>query len=164
MASRWLILGLVASVALNLFLIGAAAGVIALGTRMARETGARQGPLVIATRDLPQQDRRRFRQMLVAARAKVAADTEQSRDLRLSAWGAIADAKPDVAAIKAKLAQSRQLDIGVRSKVEEEIVDYAAALPQDDRTVFADGMRRVLPPPVGATGTAPASNSTLGHP
>lgn len=157
MAPRWLVLGLVASVALNLFLIGAAAGVIALGMRMARETGPRPGQLMIAARGLPPQDRRAFREMLVAERADIAADTGQSRDLRLSAWGALADAKPDVAAIKAKLAQSRQLDIGVRRKVEEKIVDYAAALPQNERVVFADGMRRVLPAPSPAS-TAPSNS------
>lgn len=147
MRGRWLIFGLVASVTLNLFLIGAGAGVIALGVRMAHENAAaRAGLLVRATRDLPQPDRRAMRQMLRQSWLDVKGPAEQSRLLRLDAWGSIAD--PAAAAtIKQKLAQSRALDLADRAKVEETVVDYALALPPADRKLFAAGMVRALTPP-----------------
>lgn len=162
MRIRWLAIGLFASLALNLFLIGAAAGVIALGLRMARENG-NPAALVVATRDLPQPDRRNFRQMLAGERAKTAADARRSRDLRVAGWSGLADPKPDTSAIKFELAQSRQIDVGVRTNVEEKIVDYVAALPPNDRAIFAAGMRQALTPrgapPAAAPGPASSANA-----
>ncbi len=143
-----LVIGLIVSVALNLFLIGAGVGVVALGVHMARQNqAARAGALARATRDLPQPDRRNMRMALRADWIAVKPAVEQSRALRLAAWGAIADPKPDVAAIKQQLAQSRALDLANRATVEEKVVDYALTLPPADRKIFADGMRRVLTPP-----------------
>jgi uncharacterized membrane protein len=160
MQPRWLVVGLVASLAVNLFLIGAAAGVIALGLRMAHQNALmRPGALVRATRELPQPDRRQFRMMLADEWRSAIPDLERGRVLRTNAWAALADAKPDGAAIKAGLAQSRQIDVSLWAKVEERVVDYALALPQSDRAIFAQGMRRALTEP-GATsaqsGSAPA--------
>ena len=50
MRPRWLIVGLVVSIALNLFLVGAGAGLLALGLRLARENaGARPAAFFWAT-------------------------------------------------------------------------------------------------------------------
>jgi uncharacterized membrane protein len=155
MRTPWLVL-LFVSLALNLFLVGAFVGAIALGLRMARENGA-PGALAVATRDLPQPDRRNFRQMLAGERAAAASDVQRSRDLRAAAWGALAEAKPDTAAIKSQLAQSRQIDLAVRTRVEERIVDYAAGLSGADRATFAAGMRKALTPPGVAS---PAATNT----
>jgi uncharacterized membrane protein len=157
MRPRWLVIGLVASLALNLFLIGAGAGVVALGMRMAREPGTGRpaaGALFWATEGLPQPGRRAMRQMLRDLRDQAKGDTDRSLALRAAAWSALADPSPDVAAIDQQLAQSRQTDIAVRTRAEQQIVDYAAHLPPADRTIFAAGMRRVLGAP------APAAAST----
>jgi uncharacterized membrane protein len=147
MRPRWLVIGLIVSVVLNLFLIGAAAGVIALGTRMAREnTSARPAALYWATQGLPQPDRRQMRQMLVGMRNAARPDAERSLALRVAAWGRIADPKPDAAAIEQTLAQSRQIDIATRTQVEDRIVAYAIGMPAGDRTILAAGMRRALSP------------------
>jgi uncharacterized membrane protein len=149
MRPRWLVIGLVASLAVNLFLIGAGAGVIALGVRMARQQPAAPravGALFWATEELPQPDRRAMRLMLRDLRDQLKADTDRSVALRIAAWGALADPKPDVAAINQKLAESRQTDIAVRTRVEQRIVDYAARMPPAERASFAAGMRRVLAP------------------
>jgi len=160
MRPRWLLVGLIASVAVNLFLIGAAAGVVALGAHMAwRAPPVRLGALFWATDGLPQPDRRQMRRMLRGARDEVRADTERSLALRIAAWDGLAAPNPDAAAIEAKLAQSRELDIGIRSRVEQRIVDYAVRLPSADRATFAAGMRRVLTPR-----TPPASPATNGAP
>jgi len=164
MRGRWLVIGLVASIALNLFLIGAGAGVIALGMRMARETAAgppRSVGLILASEGLPQPDRRNFRLMLHDVRNEVRADSDRSLAMRRDAWGALADPKPDAAAIEQKLEQTRQIDVGVRAHVEQRIVDYAIRMPAADRAIFAAGMRRVLTPrtPAAAPGGAPPSNT-----
>jgi len=148
MRPRWLVIGLVASLALNLFLIGAGAGVWALAVGIARQTpGARPGALFWATQGLPQPDRRQMRQMLKAVRDQARPSAAQSLTLRAAAWGALAGAAPDPAAIKRQLAQSRQIDIAVRTQAEAQIVDYAARLPPSDRAIFAAGMKRQLMPP-----------------
>jgi uncharacterized membrane protein len=100
-----------------------------------------------------------MRLMFRDLRDEVNADTDRSQALRIAAWGAIADPKPDSAAIDQKLAESRQIDIGVRTRVEQRIVDYAAHMPQPDRTTFAAGMRHILSPrkpaaPAGPTNAA----------
>ena len=159
MRSRWLVIGLVASLALNLFLIGTGAGVVALGMRMAHEPGTGHpaaGALFWATEGLPQPDRRAMRQMLRGLRDEAKGDTDRSLALRVAAWSALADPTPDVAAIDQKLAESRQTDIAVRTRAEQQIVDYAAHLPPADRTIFAAGMRRGMggfPAPAAAAST-----------
>jgi uncharacterized membrane protein len=153
MRPRWLIVGLVVSVVLNLFLIGAGAGVIALGARMAHDSGAaRPGALFWATQRLPQPARANLRAVLRGVRDQLGQNTAQSRTLRLQAWGSVADPKPDVAAIKQALAQSRQLDIAARTKVEESIVDFAMTLPPAERAALSAGFRQELTGQPPATG------------
>ena len=148
MRSRWLIFGLVVSVALNLFLVGAGAGIVALGLRIASDSGAaRPGVYFWATQAMAQPARGEVRQAHAAAmRDEFRADVDRSRTLRIQGWNGLAAAKPDPAAIKQALAQSRQLDLATRGKVEEHVVDQVAALPPADRTAFAAGMRRALAP------------------
>lgn len=169
MRPRWLVIGLIVSVAINLFLVGAAAGVIALGARIAaHRPPVRAGALFWATERLPQPDRRQMRQMLRDARAEVQADADRSIALRTAAWDALNTPNPDAAAINAKLAESRQADIGIRARVEQRLVDYAVRLPPADRAIFAAGMRRALTPrapgnatpTVGQAGAAASARAT----
>ena len=156
MRPRWLIVGLVVSVALNLFLIGAGAGAIALATRLAREgrrsPGGRCCWRPSTCRSRPGAPSAR---MLRGVRDQVRADAGRSRALRLQAWDDIAAPKPDAAAIKQALAQSRQIDIAVRAKVEDSIVDFAASLSPADRAALAAG----FPSGTGRAGYAAASGA-----
>jgi uncharacterized membrane protein len=160
MGRRWLVIGLIASVALNLFLVGAGAGVIALGVRMAREApaGLRPSALMIASEGLPQPERRNFRMMLRDLRLEVKPDSDRSLAARSAAWDGLADPAPDSAAIEQKLAQSRQIDIGVRTRVEQRLVDYAVKMSPADRRTLAEGMRRQLTPRPAPPTTAPAKS------
>ena len=145
MRSRWLIVGLVVSVALNLFLVGAGAGIIALGLRLAQQSaGARPAALFWAAEGMSQPARREFRHGLIALRDQIQPDVDRSRALRSQAWGSLAAAKPDPAAIKLALAQGRQIDQAVRTRAEEHVVDQIAALPPADRAAYAAGMRQAL--------------------
>ena len=148
MRSRWLIVGLVVSIALNLFLLGAGVGIVALGLRIARDNaGARPAAYFWATGAMSQPARRDTRRALLALRDQVRPDVQRSRALRVQGWNGLAAAKPDPAAIKGALAQSRQIDIGVRAKVEEGIVDHVAQLPPADRAAYAAGMTREIETP-----------------
>jgi uncharacterized membrane protein len=145
MRPPWLlIVGLLVSVALNLFLVGAGAGIVALGLRIANDSGARPGAFLWATQAMSQPARGEVRRGLAGLRDQVHADVERSRALRIQGWDGLAAAKPDAAAIKQALAQSRQLDLATRTKVEEHVVDQVAALPPADRAAYAAGMRRAL--------------------
>ena len=148
MRPRWLIVGLVVSIALNLFLLGAGAGIVALGLSIARESaGARPGAFFWATGAMSQPARRDTRNMLAALRDQLRPDIQRSQALRVQGWNGLAAAKPDTAAIKAALAQSRQIDIGVRTKVEEGVVDRVAQLSPADRAAYAAGMSREIETP-----------------
>jgi len=148
MRSGWLIGALVASLALNLFVIGAGAGVWVLAAGLARQSpGARPGALFWATDDLPQPDRRQMRRFLKDVRDQARPDAAQSLALRAAAWRALGDAKPDAAAVKQQLARGRQIDVAIRTEAEAKIVDYAVRLPPSDRAIFAAGMQRQLTPP-----------------
>jgi uncharacterized membrane protein len=145
MRPRWLIVGLVVSVALNLFLVGAGAGIVALGVSLAKENAAgRPGVFFWATNPMPQPSRHKVRSWLAGEREQVRADVERSFAVRVQAWDALAAAKPDPAAIKQGLAQGRQLDLAVRTKVEDGVVDQVAALPPAERAAFAAGMHKAL--------------------
>ncbi|HEX3408266.1 MAG TPA: periplasmic heavy metal sensor [Caulobacteraceae bacterium] len=165
MRPRWLVIGLVASLALNLFLIGAGAGVIALGVRMARQqaTTPRQvGVLFWATEDLPQPDRRAMRMMLRDLRDELKTQTDRSVALRIAAWDALANPKPDTAAIDQNLAESRQIDIAARARVEQAVVNYALRMPPAERATLAAGMRRLLNPRSQPTAAAPTNAAVRG--
>ncbi len=146
MRSRWLVVGLIASLTLNLFMIGAAAGVIALGVRMASLPRPRVGPLFWATQALPQPERRNIRAMLAQTRREVRPESDRSLALRADAWTALAAPRPDPTAIKDQLAQSRQIDLAVRATLEGRLVDYVVGLDAKDRAIFAASMRRLMRP------------------
>ena len=167
MRSAWLIVALLISAGVNMFLIGAAVGVTILvvaNNAKNHQDAPKPGPLIVASQGLPQAERQDLRQMLSEVRRQARPDTDQSLQLRLQAWGALADPKPDVTAIKQQLTQSRQLDVGVRTKVEEALVDFVAGLNPQDRATFAVAMRRVLLPNPPAQAQprpqAPATNAT----
>jgi uncharacterized membrane protein len=165
MRPSWLVIALVASLVLNVFLVGAGAGVFTLAMRMAHDSaGPRPGAFQIASRDLPPADRQAMREMLRGAWADVRTAADQSRRLRAEAWGALADPKPDPAAIKQQLAQSRQLDLTARTAVEEKVVDYVAARSPADRTIVVAGLRSVFPPPPGTGPPPPANQAAAAKP
>lgn len=145
MRPRWLIVGLVVSVALNLFLVGAGAGIVALGVSLAKENASgRPGVFFWATNPMPQPSRRKVRSWLAGEREQIRPDVERAFAVRLQAWDGLAAARPDPAAIKQGLAQGRQLDLSVRTKVEDGVVDQVAALPPAERAAFAAGMHKAL--------------------
>jgi len=143
MPGRWKIIALIASVALNVFLIGAAAGVIALGARMAHE---RPRPMLRrAAMSLAAPYRRAF---LVALRDRgqsVRAPVLAARALRRSTWASMSAASFDPAVAKIQLRQARLMDADSRAAVEDGVVDFAAGLPPGERAKLGTALVRSMP-------------------
>jgi uncharacterized membrane protein len=160
MTGRWTLVALSISAALNLFLLGAAAGVIALGVRMAHEKPPpRPGALREAAIALSPGHRPAFFAVLRARNQASRPDADQMRDLRRGAWSSLAATPFDAAAAKAKLAQARDLDQQTRAKLEDAVIDFAATLPADERAALGQVMRQSIQPNPPAP---PPSHSGVG--
>ena len=167
MNQLWLRITFAASILLNVFLIGAAAGILALGARVARERPAGPGgpgQFWRASQVLPPPDARAFRQQLRARAESIRPQAEAAGRARREAWLTGAQPAFDAAAVKAALARARNLDMVTRQSLEDAVVDAAAALPTDQRRAvframseprrFRGGpMRR--PPPDGGPSPGP---------
>lgn len=158
MSGRWTIIALVASLALNLFLLGAGAAVIVIGARVAHQraevAASRPVPaLRRAAMALPAEQRPAFVGAVRSVAQAQRPNTQQARALRGDAWDGLATTQVDAAAIKAKLGQARILEFGARAKIEDALVDFAATLPQPQRAAVANAMR---PPLAGAPAKAAA--------
>ncbi|MGI8840333.1 MAG: periplasmic heavy metal sensor [Caulobacteraceae bacterium] len=141
MNARWTFIALVASIALNLFLLGIAVTVIALGVYRKGEGAPQRPNLRSAALTLTPDQRTKFVALLRAEGDGVEAAGRQARSLRASAWGALAAASFDPLVAKADLARARALNQASRGKVEDAVMDFAAGLPSVDRARFGEAMR-----------------------
>jgi uncharacterized membrane protein len=165
---RWLFLGLIVSVALNLFLIGAAAGILSMGAHLAQQRPARPGPgggqLWRASRALPPEQARAFRQALRAEALAARPLADAGRRARERAWLTGTGDRFDAATTKTALAAARAADMRTRQRLEEAVVDIAGALPPEQRRAVFRALaapprfnRRGPPPGMGPP--APASGA-----
>ncbi|TPM28187.1 periplasmic heavy metal sensor [Mesorhizobium sp. B2-3-4] len=135
---------IIASVALNVFLAGALAG----GAVWIRSGKPAQGySLEAAGGRLPDQQRILFRKALREVR-------RESRDIILDGQQARREAADlllqpvlDTAALSAALERARNADITLRTRLEQRIVEFAAAGSAEGRAVLADGLSRRAGPP-----------------
>ncbi|MBZ9739468.1 MULTISPECIES: periplasmic heavy metal sensor [unclassified Mesorhizobium] len=143
----------VASVVLNVFLAGALAG----GAVWIRSGKPAQGySLEAAGGRLPDKQRMLFRKALREVR-------RESRDIILDGQKARREAADllrqpvlDKAALAAALERARNADITLRTRLEQRIVEYAAAGSAGDRAVLADGLaRRAGPVPAAEPKKSP---------
>jgi uncharacterized membrane protein len=133
-------IGLVASIILNLFLVGAlVAGYASLrtGTRMLNA-----GSLRIAGAELPAAERQDFRRVLRRTRQAMRPTVIASRTAKAEAAGLLRQPKVDQAAVLVALDRARAADMAVRSAVERRAVTFAAGLPPADRAKLAEAMER----------------------
>jgi uncharacterized membrane protein len=144
---------LIASVVLNVFLAGALAG----GAVWIRSGKSGQGySLEAAGGRLPDQQRMLFRKALREVR-------RASRDIILDGQQARREAADllrqpvlDTAALSAALERARNADIAVRTRLEQRIIEFAAAGSAEDRSVLAEGLaRRAGPQPSTAPKKSP---------
>ena len=133
-------LGLIVSIILNLFLVGAlVAGYESLRTG---KLMLNAGSLRIAGAELPAAERRPFRQVLRQTRRAMRPTIDVSRAAKAQAAGLLRQATVDQAAVLAALDRARAADMTVRAAVERRAVSFAAGLPAADRAKLAEAMER----------------------
>jgi uncharacterized membrane protein len=156
MNQLWVRILFVVSLVLNVFLIGAAVGVFTLGAHLARDRGHERGPppgpgaggqLWRASQGLPPEQARAFRQALRREAIAMRPQAQANLQVRMEAWRTGTREPFDPAAVKAALARARAGDQAARARIEERLVDLAAALPADQRRRVFEIMSE--PPPRG---------------
>ncbi|MCE3290381.1 MAG: hypothetical protein K0R83_2393 [Caulobacter sp.] len=162
-----LIIGLIVSVALNLFLAGLIVGGVVVARRAAElrpppMAGAQNRvPLWRAGDELPQPKRRAFRQMFRQAGLDTRDDIRRSRAIRREAIDSLESAGFDAKAAIASMNEARRVDSDARSQVEARILEFAATLTPQERELLAQGLRRAMagqlrePPPRGEGAAIP---------
>jgi uncharacterized membrane protein len=134
---------LAASLAFNVFIVGAAAGAgyMWYATDRPRIAAAQRG-LRFAAENLSAQQRRIFHQMLVDARRNAAADIEAARAGRTELARLLVQDQMDRPAIDAELARIRNADIALRTRLEQAVVSFAETLSAAERQNLVEGLRR----------------------
>ena len=147
MSPRALSISLFASLALNLFLVGAIVGGLVIGHRI--HAAAHQGahPLWNAADALTPAHRQAYRALLRDQAMTVAVQVRQARRERREAWDGLVSQSFDAAETSRRLAAARALEMQARGGVEEKIVQFAATLPPDERARLADGLAHSNPGP-----------------
>jgi uncharacterized membrane protein len=133
---------LIASLALNLFLIGAAMTVYALHAKGGAEIGGQRSSMRAAASGLDEPHRAAFMQLLRRQGQSIQAEARSARAIRDDAWRSLAAENFDPAATKRRLAQARELNVLVHRTVEDAVVDFAASLTPAQRASFSQAMRR----------------------
>ncbi len=126
------------SLVLNLFMIGAVAGVLIL--RHQAQTRRGGDPVFSAADGLPPAQRDAFRAMVAARLAAIRPNLHDARLARRDAMMRIAAVPFDRAAAGADLARGRADDAAARGQLEDGILDFAGALPPDQRAVLVKGL------------------------
>ena len=127
------------SVVLNVFLAGALAG----GAVWIRSGKSGQGySLEAAGGRLPEQDRTVFRKALRDVRRDSRQVILDGQQARREAADLLRQPVLDTTALAAALERARNADVTVRTRLEQRIVEFAAASSAEERGVLAEGLMR----------------------
>jgi uncharacterized membrane protein len=148
MKPRTLVIGLVVSLALNLFLAGLIVGGGVVARRMVElrppaAAGARL-PLWRAGDDLPPVKRRAFRQMFRQAVRASEPDIRQSRAIKREAIASLRSPDYDGEAAVAAMSRARAQEMQARSGVESAILRFAQTLTPQERLLLSDRLEQSL--------------------
>ncbi|WP_136619879.1 MULTISPECIES: periplasmic heavy metal sensor [Mesorhizobium] len=139
MSPRWIRGLVIASVVLNVFLAGAFVG----GAVWLRNAKAGAGvSLESAGRQLPNQDRKAFRQALHQVRVESRQIILDGQQARQEAADLLQQPVMDKAALSAALERVRSADVAMRTRLEQAIVDFAANTSPENRSVLAQALQR----------------------
>lgn len=151
MNGRGLIFGLLASLALNLFLVGLGVGAWALGPRLMQPTpvvvqgpGRPPLPFWAAGRALSPQYRPAFNAVLRKALLDKVGDVREARAIKRRAFDTMTAGDFDAAKVTADLDRARTLEFGARARLEGDMVAFAATLPPDERANLVEAMRATM--------------------
>ena len=159
MRQRTLFVLLFASLALNLFILGAFVGVVGLGAHLRARHGEGPrlgGPMAIAARSLPPDQAIAFRNVLRDQVAAVQPQIRQAQHLRRQAFLRLSDDPVDAPAIFRDLQAARAQQIQAQDTVDHGIVAFAAHLPREQRARFGEALARPPRPPHGPRPGGPA--------
>jgi uncharacterized membrane protein len=137
--------GLVVSLTLNVFLLGAIAGGayrwFAAGGSLAKTPAAEHTALRYAADDLSGDRQQQFLSLLHAARRADKPYIDEARDGRRQVLSLLGAPTLDRQALDAALAATRDADLAQRVAVETAVVDFAATLTPPERAQFAASLR-----------------------
>ncbi|MBW8745857.1 MAG: periplasmic heavy metal sensor [Sphingomonas sp.] len=139
MKRRTMIL-LVASLVVNVFLIGLIGGTVWHWTHD-RGMGFRGGWRMRVAESLPQPQRQLLRQAIHDTVRQALPRLRQSGAARAEAARLFVQPQFDANAINAKLDQARASDMQLRTDLEHRMIQFAATLPQDQRTKMAEALK-----------------------
>jgi uncharacterized membrane protein len=149
MSRKGLMAALIASLAVNLFVIGLVAGIALMGLRIVgwgRQggggVGLMHGPMAAAAAGLSPDRRTAWEQTMREQALTSGPKVRQARILRRDAWNELAGDPLDPQAVLASLDQSRMLEQQARAEMDAAIVKFAASLPPDERHRLAQGLAR----------------------
>lgn len=142
MTGRWARIALAVSLAVNVFLIGAGATVIARNAQGSLERSPSRPALRAAAAGLAPKDRDALMALLHTQGRGAKHANREARALRAEAWGSLAETSFDPAAAKAKLARARALNHAARGAVENGVIDFAATLPAGERAALGEALGR----------------------
>lgn len=130
---------LTVSVVLNVFLLGTLVG----GIVWLQVDKPRPGFLQAASNQLPQPERDALRQALRSVRRDARQTRLEARQARLDAADLLRQPTLDKAELSAALERARTADVSIRTKLEQRIVEFAAASTPEIRRLLAEAL---LPP------------------
>lgn len=146
MKERGLQLLLIASLLLNVFIVGALIGAAVVWQREARPPtvalAAQPTRLRLAAMSLSPPYRRQLRQHLAQTARALRPQVDEARAARLDAQRLLSAPTLDAAALRAALERARSADEAIRSRIEASLVDFAATLPQAERSALAQALQR----------------------
>ena len=149
MSPRRRYIALFASLALNLFAIGAVVGGFAIAHRLAPPPppggGMGQGPLWAAADSLPADQATTYRRLLREQTQGLSQQVRAARQARREAWLSLNTEPFNAATVTRSLVQARNLEMLARAGVEQTIVDFAAKLTPEQRAKLADGLAKTGP-------------------
>lgn len=146
MSPRALKIGLALSLVLNMFLLMAVGGAIAMRHQlMTNDRSNRPNSIMRIAKDMPPESRKAMRRVLREAVVATMPDLKTAHDARIAAADSLAAAKPDRALIDRNLQRAREAEMRARAGMESAAVTYALTVSPDDRVRIAESFRR--PPP-----------------
>lgn len=156
MTSSRIKIALAASLALNLFVIGAVAGAAGMQARLhtkapATSTRGSTSALMRAAEVLPETKRDLYIARLKTEGENAQADFKAARAARIRASELIAAPTYDQPRIAALLAEARTHDVRARTRFETAVIAFAATLTPQERKTLGERLSPTYKPPQPAT-------------
>jgi uncharacterized membrane protein len=161
MSRRGLLIALIASLAVNLFVLGGLAGAALMGWPHPKSPPTAGPPRLAAVgAALSPQQRADWEAILRESAQTSGPKMLEARQLRRDSWRGLTADKPDTQAVLAGLDRSRAIELQARAEMDRRVVGFAATLPADERRKLAEALSRLRrggpPPPGGWSRPGPA--------